>query len=72
MPYIYKPLNRFESKELIREIHQTAIVIASIEYDLNLAIYLKHPADIKDSYAEEIQEYKEYEKILSEELKKRG
>ena len=56
MPFIYKPLNRFKSKELIREIHQTAIVIASIEYDLNLAIYLNHPADIKEHYAEEIVE----------------
>ena len=54
MPFIYKPLNRFESKELIREIHQTTIVIASIEYDLNLAIYLNHPAEIQESYAEEI------------------
>lgn len=72
MPFIYKPLNRFESKELIREIHQTAIVIASIEYDLNLAIYLNHPAVLKESYTDEIQEYKEYKNILLEELKKRG
>ena len=72
MPFIYKPLYRFESKELIREIHQTAIVIASIEYDLNLAIYLNHPADIKESYADEIKEHKDYKNILSEELKKRG
>ena len=72
MPFIYKPLQRFETKELIREVRETSIQIACVIYDLNHALYLNHPAEIIESLAAEIKDIKEYKSQLETELKKRA
>ena len=72
MPFVHCPLNRVETPQLLREYRSTNIHIVSLDYDLLLNIYLGHPKQVKEAIATEMQEYIEYSKMLSEELKKRG
>lgn len=72
MPFIFKPLNRCEKKELIRDIRETSIQIACVQYDLNFALYLNHPAEIIESLTAEVIEFKEYQLELETELKRRA
>ena len=72
MPFIFKPLNRYETKELIREIREISIQIACVQYDLNFALYLNHPCDLIEDFTQEITDYKEYKSILENELKERA
>ena len=72
MPFIFKPLNRYETKDLIREIRETSIQIACIVYDLNYSLYLNHPLELIEDFAQEITDYKTYKSELEEELKKRA
>ena len=72
MPFIFKPLQRYETKELIRDIRETSIQIACLLYDLNYSLYLNHPADIIESLTAEITDFKEYKSQLETELKKRA
>ena len=72
MPFIFKPLNRYETKELIREIRETSIQIACIQYDLNYSLYLNHPPKLIEDFTQEITDYKTYKSELVEELKKRA
>lgn len=72
MPFIFKTLNRYETKELIREIRETSIQIACIVYDLNYSLYLNHPAELIEDFAQEITDYKTYKSELEEELKRRA
>jgi len=72
MPYIFKPLNRYETKELIREIRETSIQIACLVYDLNYSLYLNHPPELIEDFAQEVTDYKAYISVLEEELKRRA
>ena len=72
MPFIFKPLNRYETKELIREIREISIQIACLKYDLQFSLYLNHPDNLIDDFTNEISEYKEYKLQLESELKKRS
>lgn len=71
MPFIFKPLNRYETKELIRDIREVSIQIACIQYDLNYSLYLNHPAELIEDFTQEITDYKAYKLELENELKKR-
>ena len=72
MSYIFKPLIRFETKELIKEIRETSIHIACIQYDLNYSLYLNHPSNLIEDFTQEITCYKEYKLELESELQKRS
>jgi hypothetical protein len=72
MPFIYCPLNKIETPQLLRDYRSALITIASLEYDLRLAIYLGHPGSFREVICSEIEEYFEYSNKISEELKKRG
>lgn len=72
MPFVHTPLHKFETPALLRDYRSTTIHIASLDYDLKLAIYLGHPANVKQALSDEMEEYIEYHIKLSEELKKRG
>ena len=71
MPFIFKPLQRFETKELIKEIRETSIQIACLEYDLHFALYLNHPRNMLKDFTIELAVYKEYKLLLESELQKR-
>ena len=72
MPYIFKPLSRFETKELIKEIREISIQIACIQYDLNFALYLNHPSDLIENFTQELTDYIAYILVLEKELQKRS
>ena len=72
MPFIFKPLNRFETKELIRVIREVSIQIACLNYDLQFALYLAHPSKMLEDFANEIAEYRVYKLLLESELQKRS
>lgn len=72
MPFSYCPFNKIETPQLLRDYRSALIAIASLEYDLRLAIYLGHPKTIREIICCEIEEYFDYSNKLSEELKKRG
>ena len=72
MPFIFKPLQRYETKELIREIREISIQIACLIYDLQFSLYLNHPANLIDDFTNELAEYKEYKLLLESELQKRS
>lgn len=72
MPFIFKPLQRYETKELIREIREISIQIACLVYDLQFSLYLNHPANLIDDFTNELAEYKEYKLLLESELQKRS
>ena len=59
MPFIFKPLKRYETKELIREIREISIQIACLKYDLQFALYLNHPSNMLEGFANELAEYKD-------------
>ena len=72
MPFIFKPLNRYETKELIREIREISIQIACLKYDLQFSLYLNHPDNLIDDFTNELTVYKEYKLQLESELQKRS
>ena len=72
MPFTFKPLNRYETKELIREIREVSIQIACLKYDLQFALYLAHPINMLEDFSNEIAEYKAYKLLLESELQKRS
>ena len=72
MPFIFKPLNRYETKELIRDIREISIQIACLKYDLQFSLYLNHPDNLIDDFTNELTEYKEYKLQLENELLKRS
>ena len=72
MPFIYKPLERYETKELIKEIREISIQIACLKYDLQFSLYLNHPANLIDDFTNELAEYKEYKSLLESELQQRS
>lgn len=72
MPYVHKNVVRIETPQLLREYRSSIIHIASLEYDLKLAIYLGHPQIVKEVLAEEMEEYIQYSIMLEKELKERG
>lgn len=72
MPFIFKPLNRYETKELIREIREISIQIACLKYDLQFSLYLGHPSNMLEDFTNEIAEYKDYKLQLESELQKRS
>ena len=72
MPFIFKPLQRYETKELIREIREISIQIACLKYDLQFALYLNHPSNMLEDFTNELSEYKEYKLLLESELQKRS
>ena len=72
MPFIFKPLQRYETKELIREIREISIQIACLEYDLHFALYLNHPSNMLEDFTNELIEYREYKLLLANELQKRS
>ena len=72
MPFIFKPLNRYETKELIREIREISIQIACLKYDLQFSLYLNHPDNLIDDFTNELAEYREYKLQLENELQKRS
>ena len=72
MPFIFKPLQRYETKELIKEIRDISIQIACLKYDLQFALYLNHPSNLLEDYTNELEEYRAYKLLLESELKKRS
>lgn len=72
MPFIFKPLQRYETKELIKEIREIDIQIACLKYDLNFSLYLNHPSTLIEDFTNELSEYKEYKLTLEQELQKRS
>ena len=72
MPFIFKPLQRYETKELIKEIREISIKIACLKYDLQFAMYLDHPSNILEDFINELAEYKEYKLLIENELQKRS
>ena len=72
MPFIFKPLQRYETKELIKEIREISIQIACLKYDLQFAMYLDHPCNLLEDFSNELAEYKEYKLLLESELQKRS
>lgn len=72
MPFIFKPLQRYETKELIREIREISIQIACLQYDLQFSLYLNHPDNLIDDFTNELAEYKEYKLLLENELQTRS
>ena len=72
MPFIFKPLQRYETKELIREIREISIQIACLEYDLHFSLYLHHPSNMLEDFTNELVEYREYKLLLASELQKRS
>ena len=72
MPFIFKPLNRYETKELIREIREISIQIACLKYDLQFSMYLNHPNNMFEDFTNELAEYNEYKLLLENELQKRS
>ena len=72
MPFVFKPLQRYETKELIREIREISIQIACLKYDLQFALYLNHPCNLLEDFTNELAEYKEYKMLLESELQKRS
>ena len=72
MPFIYKPLKRYETKELIKEIRAISIQLACLAYDINYSLYLNHPSNMLEDFINELAEYKEYILLLENELLKRS
>ena len=72
MPFIFKPLQRYETKELIKEIRKISVQIACLKYDLQFAMYLNHPCNLLEDFTNELAEYKEYKLLLESELQKRS
>ena len=72
MPFIFKPLQRYETKELIKEIREISIQIACLKYDLQFSLYLNHPDNLIEDFTNELSEYKEYKLLLESELQKRS
>lgn len=72
MPFIFKPLQRYETKELIKEIREISIQIACLKYDLQFSLYLNHPSNMLEDFTNELSEYKEYKLQLERELQKRS
>ena len=72
MPFVFKPLQRYETKELIREIREISIQIACLKYDLQFAMYLDHPSNMLEDFTNELSEYKDYKLQLESELQKRS
>lgn len=72
MPFIFKPLQRYETKELIKEIREVSIQIACLKYDLQFSLYLNHPNNLLDDFINELEEYKAYKLLLESELQKRS
>lgn len=72
MPFVFKPLQRYETKELIKEIREISIQIACLKYDLQFAMYLDHPNNLLEDFTNELDEYKEYKLLLESELQKRS
>jgi hypothetical protein len=71
MPFIFKPLSRYETKELIREFRDVSVTVVMLQYDLNYAIYLNQPEKIKLGILLELADYKEYKLQLKKELERR-
>ena len=72
MPFIFKPLQRFETKELIKEIREVSIQIACLKYDLQFSLYLNHPDNLFEDFTNELAAYNEYKLLLESELQKRS
>lgn len=72
MPYIHSSLHKLETPQLLREYRSSIIHIASLDYDLKLAIYLGHPAKVKQAIADEMEEWIQYSILLSKDLERRG
>ena len=72
MPFIFKPLQRYETKELIKEIREISIQIACLKYDLQFAMYLDHPCNLLEDFTNELAEYNAYKLLLESELQKRS
>ena len=72
MPFVFKPLQRYETKELIREIREISMQIACLKYDLQFSMYLNHPSNMLEDFTNELSEYREYKLLLESELQKRS
>lgn len=72
MPFVYRKLDKVETPTLLRDYRSTIMTIASLDYDLKLSTYLRHPKNFKEIIIDELEEYIRYSEILSKELQKRG
>ena len=72
MPFIFKPLKCYQTKELIKEIREISIQIACLKYDLQFSLYLNHPDNLIEDFTNELAEYREYKLLLESELQKRS
>lgn len=72
MPFVYCKLDKIETPALLRDYRSTLITIASLDYDLKLSMYLKHPNNFKEIIIAEMEEHIAYSKTLASELQKRG
>lgn len=71
MPFVFKPLSRYETKELIREFRDVSVTVVMLQYDFNYAIYLNQPEKIKLDIFLELADYIEYKLQIKKELEKR-
>lgn len=72
MPYIHKHIKKVATPQLLREYRNTILLIASLDYDLKLHMYLDHPAAVKEEIANELQEFVDYASFLQKEIETRG
>jgi hypothetical protein len=71
MAFIFKPLQSWQTKELIRELRETSVQVALLQYDLRMCAYLNHPIEIGTAILLELNDYKAYKLTLKKELEKR-
>ena len=72
MPFVFKPLQRYETKELIKEIRAISIQIACLKYDLQFAMYLDHPCNLLEDFTNALSAYNESTLQIESELQKRS
>lgn len=72
MAYLFKPIIRYEVRELITELRNTEISIACLRYDYNQLKYYNAPGIDCDNVLCELMAHLEYRNVLKVELSKRG
>lgn len=72
MAYLFKPLVRYEVRELITELRNTEISIACLRYDYNQLIYYNASSIDYDVVQCVLMAHLEYRDVLKVELSKRG
>lgn len=72
MAYLFKPLVRYEVRELITELRNTEISIACLRYDYNQLKYFNAPSIDCDNVMCELIAHLDYRVVLKLELSSRG